>query len=314
MNLINNKNASAFTVGNAVLWGSSYIWSKMLLEALPYYTILFFYSIGGLIMLSIIFNKQIRTVEKRTIVLGMAIGGFSILSNVFCMLSLKSTSSSNTAFIVQMSVIITPLIMSAVKKRMPGRTTVISALTALTGVFLLTFDFSSYQFNLGDFFALVNALFFSLYLVALRIFAGKTDPVQFTFIQHVTSTAAFFTLMLAFEPKGLVGQGIDISIIGILALSILISVSTILIQSNAIKYVSAEKAAIIYTMEPVAAAVLAYIVLGERMTGVNTFVGSLLILVAVVLEIAKKRETIRVTRFKGLLEKEETRIVRAKLN
>ncbi len=303
MNIINEKNALAFTVGNAVLWGSSYIWSKMLLSALPYFTILFFYSIGGLIMLSIIFIKQIKAIRKKTVVLGVTIGGLSILSNVFCMLSLSATSSSNTAFIVQMSVIMTPLIMSAVKRIMPRKMTIISALTALAGVLLLTFDFSSFQFNIGDFFALVNALFFSLYLVALRIYAGETNPVQFTFIQHASSTVVFFTMMLAFEFGGSGGNGIDIPVIGILGLSILISVSTILIQSNAIKYVSAEKAAIIYTIEPVAAAVLAYIIIGERMSGVNTFIGSLLILVAVMLEITKKAGIIKIPR-----------TVRAKLN
>lgn len=294
MRIINEKNASVFTVLNAVLWGSSYIWSKMLLGALPYFTILFFYSIGGLIMLSIIFTKQIKSIGKKTVVLGAAIGGLSILSNVFCMLSLSATSSSNTAFIVQMSVIMTPLIMSAAMKKMPDKMTIISALTAFAGVFLLTFDFGSLRFNIGDFFALINALFFSLYLVALRIFAGKTNPVQFTFVQHIASTVVFIAMMLIFDSGGLGGSEISLPVIGILLLSILISVSTILIQSNAIKFVSAEKAAIIYTIEPVAAAVLAYIIIGERMSGINTFAGCILILAAVMLEITKKREIIKI--------------------
>jgi len=305
MSIINEKTAVAFTVLNAVLWGSSYIWSKMLLGALPYFTILFFYSVGGLIMLSAIFMKQIKSISKKTAILGIAIGGLSILSNFFCMLSLSSTKSSNTAFIVQMSVILTPLLMSAAKRKMPDKMTVISAFTALTGVFLLTFDFSSLKFNIGDFFALVNALFFSLYLVALRIFTEGTDPVQFTFMQHAASTVAFFGLMLAFENGGTEIRSIDLPVAGVLVLSVLISVSTILFQSKAIKYVRPEKAAVIYTIEPVAAAVLAYFIIGEKMSGFKTVAGSFLILAALLMEAMKK---IEITKMAKALKTKQERI------
>jgi len=195
--------------------------------------------------------------------------------------------------------------MSAAKRKMPDKMTVISAFTALTGVFLLTFDFSSLKFNIGDFFALVNALFFSLYLVALRIFTEGTDPVQFTFMQHAASTVAFFGLMLAFENGGTEIRSIDLPVAGVLVLSVLISVSTILFQSKAIKYVRPEKAAVIYTIEPVAAAVLAYFIIGEKMSGFKTVAGSFLILAALLMEAMKK---IEITKMAKALKTKQERI------
>lgn len=293
MNMIKANNASAFMVINAVLWGSSYIWSKMLLGYLPYFTILFIFSLGGLAALSILFFRRIRTIDRRTVLIGLSIGGLSILSNVFCMLALSTTTSSNTAFIVQMSVILTPLIMSAAERKSPGGRVIASALTAIAGLLLLTCDFSNFRFNPGDLFALANALFFSLYLAALRIYSGKTDPVQFTFMQHVTSTVVFLGMALIFEIHQIDFGKMNMLASAVLGLSAVISVSTILIQSSAIKYVRPEKATIIYTLEPVAAAVLAYILIGERMTGVGSFVGCALILIAILITVYKKHGTQR---------------------
>ena len=79
----------------------------------------------------------------------------------------------------------------------------------------------------------------------------------------------------------------------VLILSTAISVSTILIQSSAIKYARPEKATIIYTLEPVAAAVLAYVLIGERLAGVRAFAGCALILFAIVVTVYRRRDSIR---------------------
>lgn len=274
---------------NAILWGSSYIWSKILLGYLPYFTILFLYSAGGLILLTALFFRRLRHIKVRTVLAGLGIGMFSVLSNIFCMMALGSTGSSNTAFIVQLSVILTPMLMSVYEKKLPGARVVAGALAAAAGLLLLTCDFSTFAFNPGDLFALGNALLFSLYMVSLKIFTGKADPVQFTFMQHITSTAVFFCMALLF------GAGIEdfgemsMKANAVLVISILISVTTILIQASAIRFVRPEKAAVIYTAEPVAAAVFAYFLVSERINGVGSFIGCVLILIAIILTVDKKR-------------------------
>lgn len=292
MNIIKERNASAFILINAVLWGTSYIWSKMLLGYLPYFTILFIFSVGGLAALTLLYFRRIRNISKRTVLVGMGIGLLSIVSNIFCMLALKSTSSSNTAFIVQLSVILTPLIMSALERKMPGGRTIISAFAALAGLLLLTCDFRHFGFRTGDLFALGNAFFFSLYLAALRSYSGKTDPVQFTYMQHVLSTFVFLGMALAFELPRINPAGMNTAALAILLLSTAISVSTILIQSTAIKYVRPEKATVIYTMEPVTAVLFAYVMLGEKLDGIKALTGCMLILLAIVITVWKRRSVL----------------------
>lgn len=274
---------------NSFLWGSSYIWSKMLLGYLPYFTILFVFSLGGLAATSIIFCKRIKKIDKKTVLIGIGIGGLSILSNIFCMLALKSTSSSNTAFIVQMSVVMTPLIMAIAERKLPGKRVVFSVLVSMAGLLLLTCDFSHFSFNPGDLFALCNALFFSLYLAALKLYSGRTDPAQFTFIQHATGTVVFLGMALVFELRQIYYGGLDALALGILAISTAISVSTILIQSSAIKFVRPEKATVIYTLEPVTAAILGFAILGEKLAGGRALAGCVLILVSIAVTVYRKR-------------------------
>lgn len=289
MNMIKANNASAFMVINAILWGSSYIWSKMLLGYLPYFTILLVFSLGGLAAISIIFFKRIKKIDQRTVIIGAGIGGLSILSNIFCMLALKGTSSSNTAFIVQMSVVITPLIMALAERKLPGKRVVFSVLISMVGLLFLTCDFSHFSFNPGDLFALCNALFFSLYLAALKLYSGRTDPVQFTFMQHATSSFVFLGMALVLEWRQIGYGRLNVLTLGILAISTAISVSTILIQSSAIKFIRPEKATVIYTLEPVTAAVLGFILLGEKLEGVRALAGCVMILVSIVVTVYTKR-------------------------
>lgn len=290
--MIKQNNASVFMLLNAVLWGSSYIWSKMLLGSLPYFTLLFAYFFGGLILLSVIFYRRIRSINLKTIAIGFGIGLLSVVSNIFCMLALCGTSSSNTAFIVQLSVVITPLIMAAAEKKLPGMRESLSALTAVSGVLMLTCDFRSLSFNIGDLFALGNALFFSLYLASLKLFTSRTDPAQFTFMQHVTGTVVFFGLAALCDGKLPDPGTFGIVPAAVLILSIMISVVTILVQSSAIKFVRPEKATVIYTAEPVAAAAFAYALLGERLDGIRAFAGCLMILTAIIFSTYNKERDV----------------------
>jgi drug/metabolite transporter (DMT)-like permease len=296
MNIIKQNNASAFMALNAVLWGSSYIWSKLLLGHLPYFTLLFMFSLGGLLSILVIFKRRLKHFNKKTVITGCVLGSLSIMSNISCMLALGSTSSSNTAFIVQLSVVITPLMMAVAKKRLPDKRDALSAVTAMAGLVLLTCNFNdpgSFRFNIGDIYALANAIFFSLYLAVLKIYSNDKDPIQLTFVQHAASTAAFLCLMAVTKSFSIDYGNIDIAVAAVLAVSIFISVSTILIQISAIRYEKAEKAVVIYTLEPVTAAALAYIIMGERFQGVNAVVGSLLILLAVTVAVYRKKSIFR---------------------
>lgn len=290
MSFIKKSNAQIFLFLNAFLWGSSYVWSKMLLGYLPRFSILFICSLGGLISTIVLFYRAIKFVTIKDVIPSIIVSVFSIISNTFFMLALQYTSSSNTAFIVQTSVVITPVIMALIEKKMLKRKVVISAIIALAGLFFLTCDFSSFRLNTGDLLALGNALFFSLFLTGLNVISKKVDPVHFTFVHHTTNTIVFFVIAVFFEMKFINFTELGTSAFALLAAaSICVSVITVLVQSTAIKFVRPEKATLIYTMEPVVALLMAFVFVGEKLNGLNSIVGFVLIFSSVLYSIYKPK-------------------------
>jgi len=288
MNIISKKNAKAFLFLNAFLWGSSYVWSKMLLSYLPQFTILFFSSLGGLLTISLLYYQKIKTIKKESILLCIFISSFSIVSNTFFMFALQYTNSYNAAFIVQLSVVITPLIIVGFNKRLPEGRVIVSAIGALTGIFLLNFDFKGFHFNIGDILALGNAVFFSIYLASLKINSKSIDPVHFTFIQHAVNTPVYLLLAILLETRNIIFAKLKSETFVILiTVSIIVTVFTILIQSSAIRHVQAEKAVLIYTIEPVTAMILGFFFLNEKPEGFGAVAGCILIIFSIMVSLYK---------------------------
>jgi len=284
MKIITKTNAQIFLLLNALFWGSSYIWLKMLLRFLPPFTILFICSILGLIVTVVLFKEYLRNFNKKAVFICILISLVSVVSNTFCMLALKRTSGSNTAFIVQLSIVITPIIMAILERKAPTLKTIILALMSMAGIFLITCSGTGLHINLGDIFALCNAICFSLFIALQNKFSQIVNPIQFTFIQHATNFVAFLSLALIFESSTISFNNVVSPIFFILlGLNAMVIIFTSLFQSSAIKYVRPENATVIYAFEPVTAALLGAVLLGERFTGIQSIVGCIIILLAVII-------------------------------
>lgn len=178
--------------------------------------------------------------------------------------------------------------MAIIVGRLPEKNIVLGSVTALAGIFLLTCDIGTLRFNPGDLFALGNALFFSLHLVSIKLNSDKVDPVHFTLVHHIINSAGFFVLAFLLERQDITTQYLKTPVFALLIMaSTAVSALTVLIQSTALKYVKADMASLIYTLEPVAASVLAFAILGERMNGIMAFAGCLLILISVMFSIGR---------------------------
>ncbi|WP_084331350.1 DMT family transporter [Ruminiclostridium cellobioparum] len=284
MKIITGNNAQFFLLLNAIFWGSSYIWQKMLLSFLPSFTILFICAALSLAATFLIFRKRLNSFSKKVIVISTLISLVSVVSNTFCMLALKRTSGSNTAFIVQLSIVITPVIMAVLEKKSPSAKTVLLALSAMLGIYLITCAGKGLNINAGDVFALCNAIFFSLFIALQNKFSQVVNPIQFTFIQHSTNLVMFFVLALVFESGGITFTNMLSPLFFLLiGLNAMVTVFTSLFQSSAIKYVRPESATILYAFEPVTTALLGAVILGEHFTGIASVIGCVVILLTVII-------------------------------
>ena len=283
MNIITKNNAQIFLILNAILWGSSYIWSKMLLGFLPQFSILFICAVLGLGSTVVLFRKKLQGFSKKIVVTCV------LISNTFCMLALKKTSGSNTAFIVQLSIVITPVIMAVLERKAPSRKTILLAMTAMVGIYFITFAGKGFSINIGDIFALCNAIFFSLFIALQNKFSNVFTAVQFTFLQHSTNIVSFLALTLIFETgKISFSNVVNPVFLLLICLNAAVTIFTSLFQNSAIKFVRPENAAITYALEPVVTATLGILLLGERFTGILSIIGCVIILFTIIVSAFKK--------------------------
>ncbi len=303
MKIITKANAQLFLLLNALFWGSSYIWSKMLLNLLPPFCILFICAIIGLLVTIALFRKQLKTFDKRNVIICTLISLVSVASNTFCMLALTRTSGSNTAFIVQLSIVITPIIMAILDRKVPNSKTIVLALMAMGGIYLITCSGKGLQVNLGDIFALCNAVCFSLYIALQNKYSQEVNPIQFTFFQHATNSVTFLALSLIFEASTISFSNVmSPTFLLLIVLNALVIIFTSLFQSSAIKYVRPENATVLYSFEPVTTALLGAILLGERFSGIQSIIGCIIILLAVLISAIKPPRLFKKRKTKLLLQ------------
>lgn len=227
---------------------------------------------------------------------GFELAVWNMLAQGLLSVGLLSTTSARAAFLTQTSVVLTPLISSLFGDKI--RPTVwgacglaLAGLTVLAGggastTGSLGFDLGS--FNTGDCLVLGGALSWSLYLFRVSKIGSKFDDVRLQFTKStmlavlysgwlavgVTTSAAAGTLTSSFEWL------LNGTALAVLAYSAW-GPGTIadVLQQQGQKHVSASEANIILSLEPISAALCAWLLLGE-VTSPSEMVGGGIILAA----------------------------------
>ena len=130
-------------------------------------------------------------------------------------------------------------------------------------------------FGLGDLMTLICAFSFSIYILVLDRFSKDGPIVPFTAIQLVVSAILALTQSLLSEswrfPSGIADWG------RLLYLSIFATVFSTYWQTRYQRDTTPTRAAVIFTMESVFAAIFAMLVLSERMGPVALVGGALIV-------------------------------------
>ena len=185
------------------------------------------------------------------------------------------TSASKAAFITGLCVVFVPLMMAGVQRRRPTGLQWLATLLATIGLALLTLS-SSIAINPGDIWVLGCAVSFAVYVLLVGRYSKEFVTIPFTVIQLLT--VAFLTGFVALcigewqNPRGyIVWQAIIIC--SVFATSFMYA-----IQNHYQKFISEVKAVIIFSLEPLFAAIAAYFYLHEQIT-LRMILGGLLIFI-----------------------------------
>jgi len=266
-----------------VFWGSTFILSKLVLGEISlsrYLSIRL--TIAAIIMISIALPYR-HQLDLKTVRAGFILGLFLFLSYFFQMWGIKFTTASNAGFITGLNVVFVPLFSVLFFGDHPKVASLIGVLLATAGLYLLSGgDFT--QLNKGDWLVFICAVTVTFHV----ILTGKYAPQHNIYVLTATqlATTAFFSLIFIALTASEVAISISTTTIIVLVyLAVFGTVYTFLMQTAMQRFTTATRTALVFAMEPVFAALFAFLIAGEMMTSLGWIGGFLIICGMIVAEI-----------------------------
>ncbi len=259
-----------------LVWGATFVSVKAAIQHIePYYFLAIRFAIATLLMV-IIANKRLARLSMPVIGHGILIGIALFAGYAFQTYGLRYTTASNTGFITGLSVVLVPLFVTLTTKQFPGIFACLGITIATTGLGLMTLG-ESLQLNYGDLLVLFCAVSYAVHIILVGKYSPEHDPlllatVQIATVGVISFLAAFFTE--ATPTAVMFNQQVWSAL---LITAVFATAMAFFLQTWMQKFTSATHTAIIFTTEPVFAAIFAFLLGGESFT-LRQGLGAVLIL------------------------------------
>lgn len=265
----------------ALAWGSSYITAKTVLhETEPFLFLFFRFLLTVLIMLPFTWRHLARA-SKETLITGIVFGLFIFAIFSFETWGIRFTSASNAAFIISLTIILTPLVEWKVNRKFTGYLFLLAVALSFIGTGLLTIK-SHMLFNWGDLLIFMAALLRATQMTyTKKLTNGKTyDSGAITVIQLgvVAILSGCFSLVVEGPSAFHIPASANFWYFT-LYLSVVCTIFAFYAQIVFIRQTSPSRVGLLMGMEPVFGAFFAVTLGGEVLSGLN-WIGGLFIIAA----------------------------------
>lgn len=271
-----------------VFWGTSFPIMSVALDGNiePFTYLAFRFTLAGVI-LSAIYYKRLIKVDRRTLRAGIILGLCLAVASALQIVGVKYTTASKAGFITGLNVVIVPVILSIVYKKMPDIKTILGVVFSVSGLYVMSLN-GAMSLNIGDFLTLLCAFGYAIQIILVDKYAKGVDVMALSCIEFLVVGISGLPFA-AFVEKFKMDVNV-ISIGAILFTAIFCTIVAFGIQNRVQHYINPTHAAIIFLAEPVFGAFFSLFI-GERLTG-KTLVGCLLIFLGMIvmnIQIKKRR-------------------------
>lgn len=275
----------------AAIWGSAYVFQKMGMDYLGPFTFGFFrFTLGAVALLPLIWvlgavnkkrkvKKEITPFNDRQLILGSVLCGLAnFAAGTLQQIGLIYTTAGKTGFITAMDIVIIPIILLFMRKKVAGLTWV-GVVVAGFGLYLLCIT-ENFTVQIGDAFVMCSACAYAVQVMLIDHYAKRVDAVKLSCLQFflagiLSGVIALFTEVT--DCHAILQCMIPILYTAILEVSVAYT-----LQMVGQKYTSPAVTAIILSLEAVFSVISAAVFLGETMS-VRESIGCGLMLMAFII-------------------------------
>ena len=220
-----------------------------------------------------LFNSNIDVIKA-----GLFLGLLYFIGFATQTIGLYYTTATKSGFITGTFVIFIPILQLILERKSPGKGNLIGIILVIIGLILLSskgmtvLDIISElgsNFNIGDTLTLICAVFYALYVVYIDIITKKYDYRALIILQVVFTGFAGIVITFLFGMTGIEPIRLDFNktvILVILYTAIFSSILATVIQTKYQKTVTPTKAGIIFSIEPIFAALFAFLIIHESVS------------------------------------------------
>jgi drug/metabolite transporter (DMT)-like permease len=302
---------AAPTIGLLVatlLWGCGFTFAKAAGETVnrlsgageqsgvgPIWILVARFFIAGVCWL-LIFKSARRGWNWQLLWRSLILGGTLTAGMILQHLGLDRTTEAISAFLTTLTILFVPLIMTLVLRKPPAAIVWFGIILAAAGVWLMT-GMTGAQFGAGEILSIACAFAYSINIIAVGALVTPQNVWPITAGQFLVTAllCAMAVLMLPHGPAALHPRAVlDLMShprIGanVAALGLLVSMGAFGLQFRFQPRMDATRAALLYLVEPIFAAIFAWITIGHGMGAMEIIGAALILLANVLVEVLQAR-------------------------
>lgn len=274
------------------IWGATFVLVKDALNDISPFLFNALRFCLGTAALLLIYRKHLARFTAGSLRSGMVVGTFLWLGYEFQNAGLKLTTPSKAAFITGLAVVFVPLLLAIFWRKLVTAWAGVGVLSALVGMYLLTVPagvgggLNLQSMNRGDLLVLGASVAFAFHIIFLGHASQNHDFEQIAILQ--AGVAAILMSITAPLGEKMVIVWSQPVIWAIIVTALGCTAAAFTIQAWSQQFIPPTHTALIVSLEPVFAWMVAFLVIHERL-GARSGVGAVLMLFGVLISELKGR-------------------------
>lgn len=268
-----------------LFWGATFPIVKDAISEMPVMAFLWVrFAMASILLAGMAGKRGFATLDRRGWRVGILLGTLLFLSYLFQTFGLERTSSSNAGFLTGLGVVWVPLLAGPLLKKSAAFGSKIGVAMALCGLLMLTWH-TPWTLNIGDILVVMCSLFVALHILGLDVFTQGYDGRALTFVQIATMAVLGCAGSLIFEPVSWPQNWSGSLIFAFLITSVFATAYAFWAMTTFQKDTTPTRAALIYTLEPVFAAIFSIWLAGDQLSTIGWTGGAMIVAGMIVAEI-----------------------------